>query len=195
VPLRNARHERFAHGLADGKSQAKAYSDAGFSPKHADKNASKLLRVKPEILRRRDELLAEREQDRRAVQAELIQRTAIDKQWIIDKLVEVVERCMQAVPVADKEGKLVLVETPNGKIAPAYVFSERGANAALRTLAAVTGNLVVRHKNEKGPLDSLPPEAVRALEQALTIRLEALKPGLQRLPVTIEGEESASTTS
>lgn len=41
-PLANPKHERFAQGLAKGKSQAEAYADAGYTP--SEPNASRLTR-------------------------------------------------------------------------------------------------------------------------------------------------------
>jgi len=58
--LPNARHERFAQGLAEGKTQAQAYIDAGFSPKNARANASALFQNNPRIVERRDQLLRTR---------------------------------------------------------------------------------------------------------------------------------------
>src|SRR5205823_3626495 len=139
--IRNARHERFALAIVGGKENGPAYLEAGYKskPEHARKAASK-LRQRDDVSRRIEELLAAREADARATRVEVIQRTAVDRGYIIDKLVEVLERCMQVRPVLDKEGNPIIVETPNGRIAPAYAFSESGANTALRTLAAVTGN-------------------------------------------------------
>src|SRR5215475_11363061 len=62
IALHNARHERFAQGLADGKTQAEAYIDAGFSPKNARANASALLQNNPGIVERREQLLRTRAQ-------------------------------------------------------------------------------------------------------------------------------------
>lgn len=178
MPLRNARYERFAQGLADGKSQERAYKDAGFSQKSARANAATLLKRVKGILERRDELLAERDEDARRVRGGLIERTLIDKAWLLERLVQVVDRCMQYEPVLDRQGKQVMVKATGGQIAPAYAFDARGANAALRTIAAVTGNLVVRHQHSKSPLDRLSPELVRRLERALTVQLEPAVPAL-----------------
>jgi len=59
--LRNGRHERFATRLADGLSQEKAYIEAGFSPNGARGAACNLIKQYVYILKRRDEILAERE--------------------------------------------------------------------------------------------------------------------------------------
>src|SRR5262249_23039638 len=71
LALPNARHERFAQGLAEGKTQAQAYIDAGFSPKNARANASALLQKNPRILERRDQLLRTRAECNFAVVSEI----------------------------------------------------------------------------------------------------------------------------
>jgi hypothetical protein len=69
--LLNARQERFAQGLAEGKSQAAAYIEAGYSPKNARANASTLLRDSPRILIRRDQMLARRSECNLAAVSEI----------------------------------------------------------------------------------------------------------------------------
>jgi hypothetical protein len=58
--LHNARHERFAQGIAKGKSQHEAYQYAGYSrdadPKDVRSNAGHLAR-RPEVAARIEELL------------------------------------------------------------------------------------------------------------------------------------------
>ena len=71
LALPNARHERFAQGLAEGKTQYQAYVDAGFSPKNARANASALLQKNPRILERRDEMLRTRAECNFAVVSEI----------------------------------------------------------------------------------------------------------------------------
>ena len=45
--LSNSRHEIFAQGLAIGKTQKQAYIDAGYKPKGARQNASRLIKGYP----------------------------------------------------------------------------------------------------------------------------------------------------
>lgn len=59
--LKNAKHEAFAQGLADGKSQERAYVDAGYAKQGARAHASTLLKQNRSILKRRDEVLSERD--------------------------------------------------------------------------------------------------------------------------------------
>jgi phage terminase small subunit len=60
--LYNAKYERLAQALAEGKSQEKAYIEAGFSPKAARANAATLIKRNQSILTRRNELLSQREE-------------------------------------------------------------------------------------------------------------------------------------
>jgi hypothetical protein len=54
--LKNARHEAFALGLFEGKSQEQAYVEAGYSKTGARQSASKLLLTNPDISDRVKEL-------------------------------------------------------------------------------------------------------------------------------------------
>lgn len=64
---------------------------------------------------------------------ERMQATNIDKDWIVDKLVAVVNRSLTAEPVLDRKGE------PTGS----YQFDSGGANKALETLAKMNGLLNV----------------------------------------------------
>lgn len=61
--LSNARYERFAQGIAKGKSQPDAYVYAGYNPsaKNKDTNAGHVAR-RPEVAARVAELLAKQQQ-------------------------------------------------------------------------------------------------------------------------------------
>lgn len=56
--LANSRHELFANGVAEGKTQTQAYIDAGYSDKGAEVSASKLLR-NPKVEQRLHEIKSE----------------------------------------------------------------------------------------------------------------------------------------
>src|SRR5689334_309000 len=71
LALHNARHERFAQGLAEGKTQTQAYIDAGFSSNNAEANACALLKKNPRILKRRDQMLRTRAECNLAVVSEI----------------------------------------------------------------------------------------------------------------------------
>ena len=105
MSLRNPRYERFAYGLAEGKPAYQAYIDAGFAKAGAAQSASRLLKSQRAGIRERvAEILQEREQIDVAGSKLAIERIAIDKEWVIERLRENVERAMQAQPVIDRAG-------------------------------------------------------------------------------------------
>ncbi len=54
------------------------------------------------------------------------ERTGITAEYVLDTIRETVERCRQAEPVRDRKGEHVLIETPAGEVAKAYVFDSKG---------------------------------------------------------------------
>lgn len=109
--LDNARHERFAQELAKGKSQADAYIAAGY---RGDKTAASRLSTNVNVQARIAEL-----------KSAIAERVEIDEAYVLGTIKTTVERCTQARPVLDRKGDPVLVETPSGDIAPAYVFDAK----------------------------------------------------------------------
>jgi hypothetical protein len=78
--LNNARHERFAQGLAKGLTGDKAYSEAGYKPNR--KNAARLK--SNEDVKSRVKEIAER----------AATRVEIDRAWVMDMLRKNAERCL-----------------------------------------------------------------------------------------------------
>lgn len=199
--LRNVRYEYFAQALASGKSPAEAYTGAGFKGKYPAKLASD-LRKRPDIAGRVDEIVGQVRSANESITKTALATAQYDATRVVMEVAETIQqceevarRCMQHSPVLDDDGNPVMVETKNGKLAVAYTFNAAGANQALgnklkglHLLGIDVGRFVNRHQLVRSPLDGLSPELVRQLEQALSIALEQ-KPGLQRLPVTIEGEQ------
>src|SRR3954462_5606986 len=64
--LENAKYERMAQRLAEGKTREQSYIDAGFAPANTRSGASKVIKANPVILERRDELLEQRVAAQRA---------------------------------------------------------------------------------------------------------------------------------
>lgn len=58
-----------------------------------------------------------------------ILKSGLDREWVISRYMKVVDRCMQAEPVFDKQGE------PTGE----YKFDASGANTALRALGDTLG--------------------------------------------------------
>lgn len=53
------------------------------------------------------------------LQAELSEKTGITAKWVMENLKEIAERCMQKIPVTDKDGNII-----------EYKFDSAGANKA-----------------------------------------------------------------
>lgn len=80
--LKNPRHERFAQELAKGKSATEAYGLAGYKPNQ--QNASRLM-LNDVVKARVAELSAK-------VAERAIERAALTKEWVIEKLRANLER-------------------------------------------------------------------------------------------------------
>ncbi len=84
-----------------------------------------------------------------AAQAERSERTEITQDYVLTSIMETMERCKQAKPVTYQNGDPVLIETPNGDIAPAYKFDAgavlKGAELLGRHLAMFTDKQTVTH--------------------------------------------------
>ncbi len=103
TPLKNTRHEKFVLGLLEGKTDGQAYVDAGYKP-----NDGNTVRMKGN----------ERIQARLAfLQSQVAEEAVIDAAWVTKRLVENVERAMQAVAVTDAEGNPTGVYTYQGAVA------------------------------------------------------------------------------
>jgi phage terminase small subunit len=136
--LKNPKYEAFALAWARGGSQIDAYVQAGF--KHEKKNAARLAR-RPEVFARYEELRA----DLLKTEAKVVERVTekladeivVTRQWVLDKLVENVERAMQARAVLGPEGE------PTGE----YKYDGAVANRALELLGKELGMFIERREN------------------------------------------------
>lgn len=103
---------------------------ANYSEKTARQQASRLL-SNVNIQNAIAELKSERNE-----------RLNIDADYVIKTVVETIERCSQARPVYDKSGELVMMETPDGELAPVYKYDAtnvlKGAELLGRHLAMFT---------------------------------------------------------
>jgi len=109
-------HQAFVDEYVISRNATKAYQKIyGCSYESANANASPLMKI-PKI------------------QAAIIEameasskRCRIDQDWVLTRLIETTERCMQNAPVLDKKGDRVRIETPDGEDAVAYTFQAMGA--------------------------------------------------------------------
>lgn len=132
--LRNAKHEHFAQLIAGGLSAPKAYASAGYSEQGAAQSANRLLRD-AEVSRRVDEL-------RSAASERAIEKAAIDRAWIIEKLVE----NAKAAAAAEDFGP---------------------SNRALELLGKEVGMFIDRKEIRTGSLDEMKPDELRDLREAI----------------------------
>lgn len=114
-PLKNVKHEKFAQGLAEGKGVSEAYVDAGFEPNRG--NASRLKAT--ESIQLRVAAL------KKSIVQSVIERSTLSKEYVLEALVDTLERCRQAAPVLDRKGEIVMVENAEGDVVPAYVFDAK----------------------------------------------------------------------
>jgi len=54
-------------------------------------------------------------------------RTEITQDFVLNGIVENIKRCEQAGPVLDRKGNQIYVNTPDGEVAPAYVYDAKNA--------------------------------------------------------------------
>ena len=166
--LKNARHERFAQSLVEGKTATDAYKLAGYTPSRH--NAAKLSH-KEYIQARVAEL-----QGRRALAAEratekVVEKLALTKEWVVSRLMENAERALQRVPVLDDDGK------PTGQ----WRYDGTVANRSLELLGKHLGILIERREiGEPGEFERLADQEL--LED---LREDAVRLGLM---VPDEGE-------
>lgn len=135
--LNNPRHERFAQGLAAGKSADEAYQEAGFKP---DRGHASRLAAKGNIQARVAELLG------RAAAG-----VVIDRQWVLERLVENANRALQVQSVKDPEGN------PIGE----FKYEGNVANRALELVGKELGMFVERSEVKISEFEDLTVEQKR----------------------------------
>lgn len=164
--LKNARQEAFCRFYTNGETPPRAYALAGFSEKTANEGSSRLLK-NPDVSRRVEELLAEKEKVHAKVVQKAMENAGIDKEWVMRNLKEVVERCMEVAPVVNQKGEQVVVATPEGELRAAFTFNAKGAIGALVPLGKEIGMFVERKEVRHGKLEDLPDAQLDDLIQEL----------------------------
>lgn len=127
--LANQKHELLARALAAGKSQADAYREAGYVYKAA--NASRLCR-RVDISARVQELIADRVAREGQARQIGIQRAGLSEEWIIVRLMHVVDLSIRGLPKYD----------PNGVPTGLYKPDLKAAISGIRLAAHIGGLLV-----------------------------------------------------
>jgi hypothetical protein len=91
--LPNARHERFAQGLAAGFTPATAYEEAGYKPNRG--NAS-TLNLHKSISNRAQEILEERDRIHGAAVAKAVKNTAVTGESLLNELEQGRQKAMES---------------------------------------------------------------------------------------------------
>jgi phage terminase small subunit len=126
------KQQRFVEEYLIDLNATQAAIRAGYSPDTARQIACENL-TKPDIAAAVAEALAERSE-----------RTKITQEYVLHTVVETIERCKQAVPVLDRKGQPVMVETPDGEIAPAYTFNASAVLTGAKMLGEHIGTFKQR---------------------------------------------------
>ena len=114
----NPKQERFCQEFLKDLNAKQAAIRAGYAPRSAEVQGSRLLS--------HDKVSAKIAQ----LKAERNQKTGVDQRWVIEHMVDLVQSCMQEVPVRDRKGDIIEGE---------WTFDSAGANTALNNLAKHTG--------------------------------------------------------
>lgn len=194
--LRSCRQEAFADLVASGMQPAEAVTAAGYRTEKPKVRAQQLL-ARADLLARVEELRTEtpakvldgnegREdldpQDTDNALEELLRSgngRAVDREWIIECLVENIERSLGLKPLRDRSGRNVGSYSHQGSV----------ANKALELLGRQLGLFGEKRDGKGGGVDELSDEDLDELERDLERRIAALE-GIQR---RVETRETQTT--
>jgi phage terminase small subunit len=141
------RQKRFVNEFIIDLNATQAAIRAGYSEKAASQQGNRLL----SYVQVKCAIDAAQEDRRKA--------SEISAEYVLGRIHEVLERCTQHRPVLDKMGHPVMVETPNGDMAPAYEFDAAGAAKAAELLGKHIG-LFPNKTNWQGQLTVVNEAAV-----------------------------------
>lgn len=173
--LKNQRHEHFAQLVAGGKDPTDAYVAAGFSPNGARPSAARLLRDAT-VCSRVAELRKAVEEPARE---RAIEKAAVSKAWVLERLTKVVDLGMAIEPVMDRDG---------GETGELKAANLPAANTALGLIGKELGMFVDRKEVRTGALDGLAHDDLKAFRDAL-LAFEAAGQGGSN----VAGSEGRST--
>jgi hypothetical protein len=164
--LANARHEQIAQLLARGSTQRAAYTEVYKSHLSQEEREAWLKKQRsqpaggmhaicsrPDVKARVHVIMDEHHEQRMSIEMKDIQ---VGRAYVTDRLVTLVDRCMQAVPVLNKHGNAT------GQ----YKFEPNGAVKALELLGLESNMFARRHKHlhaKQNPLDGNREEIIGRL--------------------------------
>lgn len=112
-----ARQSRFVDEYLKDLNATQAYQRAGYKAKGraAENNASRML-GNAGVQRAIQERMHQRSE-----------RTRIDADFVLHGIAKNISRCEQGSPVVDRNGDPVMIETPDGELAPAWRYDAANA--------------------------------------------------------------------
>ena len=151
--LTNSKFEHFAQLIASGKNATEAARTAGYSEKRAQVTGSELLK---------NSMISVRITELRKLAPErATEKTGVDKAWVMQQLVEVVQMGKAAEPVRDAEGN------PIGE----YKTNLAAANKALELIGKEFNMFVDRTEVRTGPLDGVAHDDLKQFNDAISALL------------------------
>ncbi len=141
------KQQRFVQEYLIDLNATQAAIRAGYSKKTAKQIGQENL-TKPDVKTAIDKALDDRAKE-----------TKVDQKYVIDNLIELVERCMQRAPVTDMRGNQIQDEEGRD----VWRFDSKGANTALTTLAKHLGMLTDKVQMDHSGSVSLQAEVRKAL--------------------------------
>ena len=175
--LKNEFHERYCQSRGIRESREDAYLQCGLrgNPENAPKLGYLLEKRNYTV---RDRIMELQDQN------DKMRSTArnYDKQWVLDRLKEQIERCMQIREVKDKKGN------PKG----VFKWEAQAANKAIELAGRELGMFATTNRNLRGeidPLEGKSPDQLREL-----VLGAALKLGLQESNTSRSREDSTGST-
>lgn len=141
-----AKQSRFVDEYLVDLNGTQAAIRSGYSAKTANTKAAQLL-AKVNIQQAIQERMNRRSE-----------RTGITSDFVLNGIAKNIARCEQGEPVRDRSGELVMIETPNGEVAPAYRYD---ASNALKGYELLGKHLKlftdkVDHSSEDGSMSPQP---------------------------------------
>jgi len=156
--LRNSKFERFAQEIAAGKSGKEAYALAGY--KKDSGNATR-LQQDDRIIQRVSEILSEREAIHAQATAIAIEKTALTKEWVIEKL-----RKNALIALGEEKLKASVFVKSAGEVKEIEITARDAgaANRALELLGKEMGMFIDRHEiGGPGDFDHMSDEELNQL--------------------------------
>lgn len=181
----SAQQELFCGELLIDLNATAAAIRAGYAPGSA-KVAACRLQQRPQVIER----LAQLRQAR-------TKRTQIDADFVLERLVETIERCRRLVPKLDSHGRPIVLKDADGLGQPQFEFDAPGVYRGLELAMKHLGMFVERHEltgKDGGPIEmteATVTERARRIAFALAGGLRLIQGGKSLPAISVLHQQSA----